>query len=108
MLTISRLGHRSINYYNDTAKQAKQAAKDRNRPAAGLAEYYSEDETRIPSWLVIGDKHVIATTTGLSGSALAGGDADTETARTWLDDGRAPNGATRTRSSPTKACTASI
>ena len=26
MLTISRLGHRSITYYNDTANQAKHAA----------------------------------------------------------------------------------
>ena len=59
MLTISRLGHRSIKYYNDTAKQAKNAATKRQSPGGGLAEYYSEGETRIPSWLVVGDKHAI-------------------------------------------------
>ncbi len=90
MLTISRLGHRSIKYYNDTANHA-----GRNHPSAGggLAEYYSEDETRIPSWLVIGDKDAIANSTGLDESALQGGDADTDIARMWLDEGRAPNGA---------------
>ena len=59
MLTISRLGHRSIKYYNDTANQAEHAASSRSA-GGGLAEYYSEGETRIPSWLVIGDKQAIA------------------------------------------------
>ncbi len=58
----------------------------------GLAEYYSEGETRIPSWLVIGDKPFIAAARGLGRSALEGGDADTEVARAWLDGGVAPNG----------------
>lgn len=53
MLTISRLGHRSIKYYNDTANHA---GSGRRAAGGGLAEYYSEDETRIPSWLVTGDK----------------------------------------------------
>jgi conjugative relaxase-like TrwC/TraI family protein len=57
-----------------------------------LAEYYSEGETRVPSWLVVGDKTFIAAATGLCGSALDGGDTDTDAARVWLDDGRAPNG----------------
>ena len=59
-----------------------------------MAEYYSEGETRIPSWLVVGDKSTIGQATGLTGSALEGGDADTEAARIWLDEGRSPNGAT--------------
>jgi len=93
MLTISRLSHRSIKYYNDTANQTTHAANNRKPTGGGLAEYYSEGETRIPSWLIVGDKHAIARATGLSGAALDGGDADTEIARTWLDDGRCPNGA---------------
>jgi conjugative relaxase-like TrwC/TraI family protein len=94
MLTISRLGHRSIKYYNDTANQAKHAAAKRASPGGGLAEYYSEGETRTPSWLIAGDQHAIARATGLKDSALDGGDADTEDARAWIDNGRAPNGAT--------------
>ena len=93
MLTISRLGRRSIKYYNDTANQATQAATEHKSPGGGLAEYYSEGDTRIPSWLVVGDKDAIARATGLNGSALDGGDVDTELAGVWLDDGRAPNGA---------------
>jgi conjugative relaxase-like TrwC/TraI family protein len=92
MLTISRLGHRSITYYNDTAHQAKDSAAKHRTTGGGLAEYYSEGETRVPSWLVVGDKPFIAAATGLGGAALDGGDADTEAARVWLDDGRAPNG----------------
>ena len=92
MLTISRLGHRSIKYYNDTANQAKHAATKHQTAGGGLAEYYSEGETRVPSWLVVGDKPLIAAATGLGCSALDGGNADTEHARVWLDDGRAPNG----------------
>jgi conjugative relaxase-like TrwC/TraI family protein len=93
VLTISRLKSRSIKYYNDTADRAKNAANKQQPPGGGLAEYYSEGETRVPSWLVVGDKTAIRHTTGLSLSALDGGDADTETARIWLDNGRAPNGA---------------
>ena len=92
MLTISRLAHRSIKYYNDTAAQAKHAATKHQSAGGGLAEYYSEGETRLPSWLVVGDKQFLAHATGLGGSALDGGNADTEAARVWLDDGRAPNG----------------
>jgi conjugative relaxase-like TrwC/TraI family protein len=67
---------------------------DRQSANGGLAEYYSEGETRIPTWLVIGDKQAIAQATGLSPSALDGGEADTDDARIWLDDGQAPNGVT--------------
>ena len=90
MLTISRLGHRSIKYYNDTASHVGTGSRS---AGGGLAEYYSESETRIPSWLVVGDKNAIANATGLNESALEGGDADTEIVREWLDDGRTPNGA---------------
>jgi hypothetical protein len=48
VLTISRLGHRSIKYYNDTANQATHAATKRQTPGGGLAEYYSQGETRAP------------------------------------------------------------
>ncbi|MGA7050911.1 MAG: MobF family relaxase, partial [Mycobacterium sp.] len=93
MLTISRLTRFGIAYYNDTADQAKQATLDRQKANGGLGEYYSEGETRTPTWLVIGDTQSIGDTTGLTEGALHGGEADTETARLWLDDGRAPSGA---------------
>jgi hypothetical protein len=53
----------------------------------------SLNDTRTPTWLVVGDAESIAATTGLSGGALDGGEVDTETARIWLDEGRAPSGA---------------
>jgi len=87
MLTISRFLHRSIKYYNDTANQAKSSATKHHATGGGLAEYYSD-----PSWLVVVDKPFVAAATGLRGSALDGGDADTELARVWLDSGRAPTG----------------
>jgi conjugative relaxase-like TrwC/TraI family protein len=90
VLTISRLGHRSIKYYNDTANHA---SSNRTFAGDGLAEYYSQGETRIPSWLVIGDKQAIADVTGLTEAALEGGDADTDITREWLDEGRTPSGA---------------
>lgn len=104
MLTISRLGHRSITYYNDTADKAIDSAA---KAAGGrLAEYYSEGETRVPSWLVVGDKSFVAAATGLSGSALDGGDADTNHARVWLDNGQSPR-AFEGAHSPRRASTAS-
>src|SRR5262249_12470747 len=78
-------------YYNDTAHHATHAAKHPS-PGGGLAEYYSEGETRTPSWLIVGDRHFVAAAAGLTGSALDGGDADTDAARLWLDSGQAPNG----------------
>ena len=92
MLTISRLKRFSVAYYNDTADQAKQAGMDRQKANGGLGEYYSEGDTRTPTWLVVGDTGTIRATTGLSETALHGGEADTEAARIWLDDGRAPSG----------------
>src|SRR6478672_36670 len=94
MLTIARLTKYSIKYYNDTADQARQAGLDRQTANGGLGEYYSEGETRIPTWLVVRDKDAISQTTGLADGELEGGDADTDGVRVWLDDGRAPNGAT--------------
>jgi conjugative relaxase-like TrwC/TraI family protein len=93
VLTISRLSWWSINYYNDTANHAKQAAIDRRRANGGLGEYYTEGDTRVPTWLVVGDAAAVGEHTGLDGAALAGGFVDTETASRWLDDGIAPNGA---------------
>jgi hypothetical protein len=55
VLTISRLSRWSINYYNDTARQASQAGLDRQRANGGLREYYSEGDTREPTWLITGD-----------------------------------------------------
>jgi len=92
-LTISRLSRWSINYYNDTANQAQAAAMDRQAAGGGLGEYYSESDTRVPTWLVAGDAVAVGELTGLGAGALHGGFADTTVAARWLDDGIAPNGA---------------
>ena len=92
MLTISRLSRWSIGYYNDTANQARQASMDRQAAGGGLGEYYSEGDTRVPTWVVVGDKATVGEATGLDGAALDGGFADTEVAARWLDDGVTPSG----------------
>jgi conjugative relaxase-like TrwC/TraI family protein len=92
MLTISRLTRWSIRYYNDTATTAKQAGLDRQAANGGLGEYYSEADTRIPTWIITGDRAVVSALCGLDAGALAGGPVDTGVAAAWLDDGIAPNG----------------
>jgi conjugative relaxase-like TrwC/TraI family protein len=92
VLTISRLKRWSIRYYNDTATAARQSAMDRQAANGGLGEYYSEADTRIPTWLIAGDQAAAASLCGLDAVALAGGTADTGVAGSWLDDGVAPNG----------------
>src|SRR5262249_43816953 len=59
----------------------------------GLGEYYTEGDTRVPTWVVVGDAVKVGELTGLSGAALAGGFAEGNVASTWLDEGIAPNGA---------------
>jgi conjugative relaxase-like TrwC/TraI family protein len=92
VLTISRLSWWSINYYNDTVRQAKQAAMDRQRANGGLGEYYSERDSRTPTWLIAGDTARTPELVGLDGRATDGGPADPEVVQRWLDDGIAPNG----------------
>jgi conjugative relaxase-like TrwC/TraI family protein len=92
MLTIAKLSRWSINYYNDTARAAGQAATDAQRANGGLGEYYSERDTRTPVWLCAGDAHQAAELVGLSDVQRAGGEADPEVVARWLDDGVAPNG----------------
>lgn len=94
MLTISRLSRWSVNYYNDTATRAQAAAMDRQAAGGGLGEYYSERDTRVPTWMVAGDRSAVGELVGLDGAALDGGFADTGVAGRWLDDGVAPNGIT--------------
>ena len=93
MLTNSRLRRWSIDYYNRTAAEARQAGMDHRAAGGGLGEYYSEGDTRAPIWLVAGDRQRVADLTGLSAGAVQGGCADTGVAARWLDDGVAPNGA---------------
>ncbi|MGV0717174.1 MobF family relaxase [Mycolicibacterium sp. XJ662] len=93
MLTISKLKRWSINYYIDTAQTAEKATHDLVRAAGGLGEYYSEHETRTPTWLLAGDTHTTAKLVGLSDVQRAGGEADATVVALWLDDGIAPNGA---------------
>jgi conjugative relaxase-like TrwC/TraI family protein len=93
VLTISRLSRWSINYYNDTARQAAQAGLDRRRANGGLGEYYSQGDSREPTWLVAGDTVRAVGLVGLDGRAVDGGTADPDMVQRWLDDGIAPNGA---------------
>jgi conjugative relaxase-like TrwC/TraI family protein len=93
VLTISKLKRWSINYYIDTARAAETASRDAARAGGGLGEYYSEHETRTPTWLLAGDTHTTATLVGLTDVQRTGGEADAEVAARWLDDGIAPNGA---------------
>ncbi|ARV85414.1 relaxase domain-containing protein (plasmid) [Mycobacterium intracellulare subsp. chimaera] len=93
MLTIAKLSRWSINYYNDTARAAGQAARDARCANGGLGEYYSEHDTRTSVWLCAGDAHTAAALVGLSDGQRAGGEADPEVVARWLDDGVAPNGA---------------
>ena len=92
MLTISRLSRWSINYYNDTARQASRAGLNRHRANGGLGEYYSEGDTREPTWLIAGDASRTVELVGLDGRAAVGGTADPDVVQRWLDDGIAPNG----------------
>ena len=57
VLTISKLKRWSINYYIDTARAADTASRDLARASGGLGEYYTEHETRSPTWLLAGDTH---------------------------------------------------
>jgi conjugative relaxase-like TrwC/TraI family protein len=93
VLTISKLKRWSINYYIDTARAAETAGHDVARRGGGLGEYYSEHETRTPTWLLAGDTHTVATLVGLTDAQRAGGEADAELVARWLDDGIAPNDA---------------
>lgn len=87
MLTIAKLSRWSVNYYNDTARAAGQAAKDAQRAGGGLGEYYGEHDTRTPTWLCAGDARAAAELVGLSDTERAGGDADPEVVARWLDEG---------------------
>ena len=51
---------------------------DRQRANGGLGEYYSEGDTRMPTWVVVGDTAAVGERTGLDGAALDGGFADSE------------------------------
>jgi hypothetical protein len=72
VLTISRLSRWSINYYSDTANAAQAAAMDRQSAGGGLGEYYSERDTRVPTWIVVGDTAAVGELTGLDAAALHG------------------------------------
>ncbi|MBU8820679.1 relaxase domain-containing protein [Mycolicibacterium goodii] len=93
MLTIAKLGQWSVSYYVDTAREATAAARDDRARNGGLGEYYSESETRLPTWLVAGeDAQRAAELVGLTRVEAAGGSADLDVVTRWLDDGMAPSG----------------
>ncbi|OPX11020.1 MobF family relaxase [Mycobacterium sp. AT1] len=93
MLTISKLKRWSITYYLDTAASAQRATNDFHRAGGGLGEYYSEHDTRTPTWLCAGDTRTAGRLVGLSDTQRAGGEADAGVVARWLDDGVAPSGA---------------
>lgn len=88
MLTIAKLGHWSVSYYVDTARQASSAALDGRAAGGGLGEYYSESETRLPVWLSAGRD--VAAAMGLTGVGGNGENADLDEVTRWLDDGISP------------------
>lgn len=93
VLTIARLKRWGIAYYNRTASDAIDHMKDRAKANGGLGDYYSEQETRLPTWTVTGDKERVAALVGLSAQEIDGGVADTDVVARWCDEGVAPNGA---------------
>lgn len=93
VLTISKLKRWSISYYIDTAQAAQSASGDVARAGGGLGEYYTERETRTPTWLLAGDTRTVAALVGLSDAQRAGGEADAALVAGWLDDGVTPSGA---------------
>lgn len=94
LLSISKpMKRHSVRYYNDTARAAISASADRQRAGGGLAEYYSEGETRAPVWVCVGesgDAEKAAALVGLSAADRAGGPADLDVVARWLDEGIAP------------------
>lgn len=93
VLTIAKLSRWSVSYYVDTAREATAAARDDRARNGGLGEYYSESETRLPTWLVAGeDAQHAAELVGLTRVEAAGGSADLDVVTRWLDDGMAPSG----------------
>ena len=72
VLTISKLKRWSINYYIDTACTAERASRDVARAGGGLGEYYSEHETRTPTWMLAGDTRAVAQLVGLTDAQRAG------------------------------------
>ena len=107
MLTISRLSRWSINYYNDTAHQAAQADLDRRRANGGLGEYYSEGDTRAPTWLIAGDAARTVKLVGLDGRAADGGRSSLTSRRAGSTTGSPPTDRPDA-ASPRAACTGSI
>lgn len=66
---------------------------DRQRANGGLGEYYSEADTRTPTWLIAESAARSGELVGSDGRAADGRSADPEMVGRWLDDGVAPNGA---------------
>ncbi|PQP54255.1 hypothetical protein, partial [Mycolicibacterium austroafricanum] len=73
--------------------EATAAARDDRARNGGLGEYYSESETRLPTWLVVGeDAQRAAERLDTRQPDQFGGDADLDVVTRWLDDGVAPCG----------------
>lgn len=92
VITCVALKRWGIDYYNRTAREATHAVKADER-GGGLGEYYSQNDTRMPTWLVVGDAHTAASLVGLTDEQRAGGHADLDTVTRWMEEGIAPNGA---------------
>ncbi|TXI56671.1 MAG: hypothetical protein E6Q54_09915 [Mycolicibacter arupensis] len=92
VITCVALKRWGIDYYNRTAREATHATKADER-GGGLGEYYSQNDTRMPTWLVVGDAHTAANLVGLTDEQRAGGRADLDTVTRWMEEGIAPNSA---------------
>ena len=93
MLTISRLGHHSITYYNDTANQAKHAATKQRRRAAGSPSTTPKATPASPAGSSSATKTPSDRPPASSARPSTAVTPTPKTRRAWLDDGRAPNGA---------------
>jgi hypothetical protein len=105
VLTISKLKRWSINYSLDTAQSAQRATADLQRDGGGLGEYYSEHDTRTPTWLCVGETRTAAGLVGLSDGRRAGGEADAAVVAHGWTTGSRPT-ARRAGNSERRACTA--
>jgi conjugative relaxase-like TrwC/TraI family protein len=92
VLTIARLKRWGIAYYSRTARDAVDQMKDRAQANGGLGDYYTEQDTRVPTWMVTGDADRVGELVGLSAGELNGGVADLDVVERWSDDGVTPNG----------------
>ena len=89
MLRINRMGGWSVAYYESTAVRGHECG-------GGLAEYYSERDTRAPQMVVVGDAVHARDAMGVE----HGGAISADEVSGWFGSGRAPGGVHRVSRRP--------